>query len=259
MWIDPGAWSSHGGSVAEIAALALLLLYHGLLAWLWRRAPMRTHRGRSNRLRRAWVASMIDGDRDILAVQTMRNWTMSATLLASTAILIGAGLLSAVFSGADLSELGVHLSLVPRQPVFQRHLHLLLLALLFFAAFFHFVMTLRYYNHASYLINLPQSYFSEPAVDAVADIVNRGGTHYNRGMRTFLMSAPLSMWLIGPYWLLLGVLIGLVLLYRFDFAGVGERLSLAEPRRDDVGRGTESRDEEAGGASSSPPEAQDRR
>lgn len=203
--------------LAELTALLLLLGYHLVLAWLWRFAPERTHRGRANRLRRAWVAEMMAGGRDILAVQTMRNWTMSATLLASTSILIGAGLLGGVFSGADISELSRHLSVVQPQSAFWVHAKLLVLAVIFFAAFYHFSMTLRYYNHASYMINLPPGYYGERAADAVALLVNRGGMHYNQGTRMFLLAVPISLWLIGPFWLLVGVLAGVMILWRFDF------------------------------------------
>lgn len=215
--------------LAELAALLLLVVYHTALALLWRKAPERTQRGRANRLRRDWVAEIIASKRDILAVQTMRNWMMSATLLASTSILIGAGLLSGVFSVADVSELSRHLSFVQPQSEFGAHVKLLVLAVLFFAAFYHFSMTLRFYNHAGYMINLPPSYYGDRATEAVAAMVNRGGMHYNQGTRMFLLAAPVSLWLVGPLWLLFAVLVGLVILWRFDFND-GMELDAASPK-----------------------------
>ena len=50
--------------------------------------------------------------RDVLAVQTLRNWIMAASFLASTAILIGLGLLSLLFKPEHVSELPFDFTLI---------------------------------------------------------------------------------------------------------------------------------------------------
>lgn len=217
---------------AELAGVALLLGYHADLAWVLHRRPLRTYRVRANRLRYAWVASVMASGRDILAVQTVRNWTMSATRLASTSILIGMALLGGAFGGADLSDLAHRLSLIEPRLDDRIHLKTLLLAMLFFAAFFNFSMTLRSYNHVVYMINLPVADYGEHGVDTVANVVNQGGMHDNQGMRMFLLATPTALWLIGPYWFAAGTLFSLLLLYRFDFGDTREQipmLSTASP------------------------------
>ena len=185
------AWAVDG------LGLTLLITYHLYLWRVFHRAPERTHRGRSNRLRRAWVAMVRAGNRDILAVQTLRNWVMSATLFASTAIVIALGVVGVAFQGLDLDGLSQSLSLAPSGPDLVRF-KLLLLAAIFAYAFLHFVLALRYYNHTGFLINLAPEHFNGSDVDQVADTLNRAGGHYHRGTRGFLLVIPFVLWLIGP-------------------------------------------------------------
>ncbi|WP_295457714.1 HAD-IC family P-type ATPase [uncultured Thiodictyon sp.] len=196
-------------------ALLLLICYQLYLSRVFHRQPQRTHRGRSDRLRRAWVETIRAGGKDILAVQTLRNWVMSATLFASTCVLLGLGFIGVAFRELDLADLSQALSWAPTGAGLVRA-KLLLLAAIFFSGFMHFVLALRYYNHTGFLINLPADYFNGLAVDPVAATLNRAGGHYNRGTRVFLLAIPFILWLIGPDWFLGGVTIALVLLYRFD-------------------------------------------
>ena len=80
------------------ASFLILGIYH--ILWIYRiyRRPMTTAVGITNHLRGHWVESIMEERRDILAVQTLRNWTMAASFLASTGILICLGLLSVAAS-----------------------------------------------------------------------------------------------------------------------------------------------------------------
>ncbi|AFL73296.1 DUF599 domain-containing protein [Thiocystis violascens] len=202
--------------IADACGLLLLIGYHLSLWRVFRVDPERTHRGRSDRLRRAWVETMRDSANGILAIQTLRNWVMSATLFASTSMLIGLGVMGVAFNGVDLNDLSHALSLAPTSANLVR-LKLLLIAAIFFGCFLHFALSLRYYNHTGFLINLPSTYFNESGLASTADTLNRASGHYNRGTRGFLLATPVLFWLIGPDWFLGGTLISLTLLYRFDY------------------------------------------
>lgn len=202
---------------ADTLGLLLLIGYHLALWRVFRVDPERTYRGRSDRLRRAWVDTMRDSaNNGILAIQTLRNWVMSATLFASTSMLIGLGVMGVAFNGVDLNDLSQALSLAPTSANLVR-LKLLLIAAIFFGCFLHFALALRYYNHTGFLINLPSTSFSGSGLASTADTLNRASGHYNRGTRGFLLATPFLFWLIGPDWFLVGTLISLTLLYRFDY------------------------------------------
>jgi magnesium-transporting ATPase (P-type)/uncharacterized membrane protein len=200
---------------ADAVGFVLLIGYQLSMNWLARRHPERTHQGRSNRLRRAWIEAVRVGDKDNLAIQTLRNWVMSATMFASTCMLISLGIMGVTFGGIDLADLSQALSAAPSGPDLVR-LKLLLLAALFFAGFMSFLLALRYYNQGGFVINLPDGFFNGPALDPIAETLDRAGRHYNQGTRVFILAVPCVLWLIGPDWLLGGALAAVLLLYRFD-------------------------------------------
>jgi uncharacterized membrane protein len=76
------------------AALISAGILAGYFFWLARkiaREPNQTVIGYSAIKRHAWVESIVEERRDILAVQTLRNWTTAASFMATTAILIATG------------------------------------------------------------------------------------------------------------------------------------------------------------------------
>jgi uncharacterized membrane protein len=159
---------------------------------------------------------MMAGRRDILAVQTLRNWTMGATFLASTAILIGLGIFNLAITADKQGELSLVLSHFGSGHPGLWLGKLILLGADFLFAFFNFALAIRYYNHTGFMINLTLKENSEISVEDVIDILQRGGAHYSLGMRGYYLSIPLVAWLFGPLWLLAGTLVLLTALYRFD-------------------------------------------
>ncbi len=208
--------SSSWNLIPDLLGLSLLLAYHWRLSRVYRLTPERTTRGRADRLRRVWVEAVRARNGDILAIQTLRNWVMTASIFASTTIMIGLGLVAASFQGLNMANLSHAVSFLPVGGDLAR-LKLLILAILFFNAFLRFVTALRFYNHTGFLINLPANIFVRVAEDEIAETLNRAAGNYNRGSRTFLITIPFVLWLVGPDWFLLGVFITLFSLWRFDY------------------------------------------
>ena len=88
-----------------------LTVYHVHLTIKVRTSPMTTSIGLTNHLRREWVQTVMEDNRDILAVQTLRNWVMASSFLASAAILIGLGIINAVVRTEKIAELAHALNL----------------------------------------------------------------------------------------------------------------------------------------------------
>ena len=63
------------------AALLLLVVYYVHLYHKTRNDPLSTALGLARRTRALWVQTIMKNGKDILAVQTLRNWTMAATFL----------------------------------------------------------------------------------------------------------------------------------------------------------------------------------
>lgn len=208
--------SSTWSLVADLLGFLLLWAYHRRLSWVYRRHPERTSRGRADRLRRAWVEAVRARNGDILAIQTLRNWVMTASVFASTTIMIGLGLVAASFQGLNMANLSNAVSFLPMGGDLAR-IKVLILAILFFSAFLRFVIALRFYNQTGFLINLPAGIFAGVAEDEIAETLNSAAGQYNRGSRIFLLTIPFVLWLVGPDWFLLGVIITLFSLHRFDY------------------------------------------
>jgi uncharacterized membrane protein len=202
--------------VLTLASLGLLFIYHFRLYRQVRDNPQTTAIGLTNHARRAWVQSIVDKKRDILAVQTLRNWVMASTFLASTAILISLGLVASAFR-AEIASSAIHtLNVFGHTSEILWIIKLFVLSALFFYAFFNFTLSIRYYNHASFLINVPQDLEPSSSVDSVSMILNHGALHYTLGMRGFYLAIPLGLWLFGPFWMLGGSVLIVFVLYRLD-------------------------------------------
>jgi uncharacterized membrane protein len=199
------------------AALLILCIYHIYLYDKVQRQPLHTSIGLAQRTRALWVQMIMKAGKDILAVQTLRNWTMAATFLASAAILIALGILNIAVTSEKQGALSLQLmsDLGSGHPALWLG-KLILLGTDFLFVFYNFTLAVRYYNHTSFMINLPTDSSTEISVEDVVKMLDRGGTHYTLGMRGYYLAIPLTFWLFGPLWLLAGTLLLVITLYRLD-------------------------------------------
>ena len=89
-WLDP----TRVDIACFVASLLALTAYHLYLRYRLKRDPAYTVQAVNTIARTAWVENVMAGGKDILAVQTLRNSTMAATFLASTAVLLVMGTLT---------------------------------------------------------------------------------------------------------------------------------------------------------------------
>jgi uncharacterized membrane protein len=206
-------------ALAFAATVALLAGYHLFLAWRVRHDAAYSVQAVHAMARAAWVESVMRDGRDVLAVQTLRNSTMAATFLASTAVLLIIGVLSLSGQGDKLGSTWHSLNLFGATDPALWLVKLLCLIVDLSVAFFAFAQAVRKFNHVGYLINVPKDI--EHAVITpryVAAYLNRAGTSYTVGMRAYYFLLPLLFWLFGPH-LMIGAAVVLVfILYRLDRA-----------------------------------------
>ena len=175
---------------------------------------MKTAIGITNHAREKWVASVMADRRDILAVQTLRNWVMATNFLASTAMLMSLGTLSAGFSGEK--SFSSALNIIGSTSSVMWTFKMILLCVLFFTTFFNFTLAIRYYNHGALMINTSEEHDPTLSVEAVTQVINHGALHYTMGMRGFYLAVPLALWLFGPLWMLLSTFGFIIVVYRLD-------------------------------------------
>ncbi|ADC62378.1 DUF599 domain-containing protein [Allochromatium vinosum] len=207
------------------AGLVLLALYYLWMAWRTWLDPLFSTQGVNREARRAWVQHiMADPGLGILAVQTLRNSTMAATFLASTAILLIIGVLNLSGKADQISTSWQALSLFGQVDPKLWDIKLLALLIDFFVAFFSFAMAVRLFNHVGYQITLPPAL--RPAVvspEQVARHLNRAGGFYSIGMRAYYLCVPLVFWLFGPHFMMLACLALIPILYAADRAQTNGR------------------------------------
>jgi uncharacterized membrane protein len=198
------------------ATFVILTVYHIYWIHQLRQAPLQTYSGVTRHLRRVWVESIITGKRDILSVQTLRNWIMAASFLASTAMIIGLGLLSFFFKPDHSAEVPLSLVMMFTHMKSLFMAKLLLLMVHFFFAFFSFTLSIRYMNQVNFMINVPIECDPMLSPEFIAHTLDMGMVHYTMGMRAFYLSVVATLWLFGPVWMFLGSIVLVYILYKLD-------------------------------------------
>ena len=202
--------------VFGVATFIVLTTYHAYWAYQVKNAPLMTYKGITNHLRHMWVESIMKEKRDILSVQTLRNWIMAASFLASTAMLIGLGLLSVLFKPEHITEVPFEFGVIFSHMKALFLVKLMLLMVHFFFAFFSFTLSIRYLNQVNFMINVPFECDPLLTPDFIAHTLDLGMTHYTLGMRAFYLSVVVVLWLFGPVWMFLGSLVLVYILYKLD-------------------------------------------
>jgi uncharacterized membrane protein len=211
-WID-----SMGTDVAALAAsAAMVALYYLFLLRHARRDPHYTIHGVNDTARTRWVEYvMANPTRDVMAVQTLRNFTMSATFMASSAALLILGTLTLTGQGETLARTWHAVSVGGSSSPEIWIVKIMVLLCAFIAAFFAFTWTVRLLNHVVFMINVPDA-AAYPGMGPrhVAHRLVRAGHFYSLGIRAFLAAVPLAFWLFGPLYLVAAT-IGLIVILHY--------------------------------------------
>lgn len=212
--------SSTNDLVSFLVSASLVAAYHIFLRYKIRHDPAYTVQAVNRIARTAWVETIMQNDKHaVLAVQTLRNSTMAATFLASTAVLMIIGVLTLSEQGEKLEATWHALNMVGAINPMVWMVKLIFLLLDLFVAFFSFSMSIRIFNHVGYLINVPLGLNHKMITPAhVATHLNRAGRFYSLGMRAYYFLVPLVFWLFGPHFMLVATIVLLVVLYRIDRA-----------------------------------------
>ncbi len=203
--------------LATLLTIAVLIAHEAVIAVAQRRHPGEMARSAHAALREEWFAAVSQQKgSEILAVQTLRNSLMSATMTASTAMLglIGTVTLAAPSLQASLGQPALLPSVTPRLV-----LELLLLALLF-ASLVCSAMAIRYYNHAGFISGMPvESDARQRWAEAGSAYVRRAGVLYSWGLRHLILVAPILACLLHPMAGPIAAGLVVVVLPRFDRVG----------------------------------------
>jgi uncharacterized membrane protein len=179
-------------TIAVTLSVLVVGVYEVQEVWAARRDPVATARSAHRLLRGEWVRALSkQPGSEIIAVQALRNSVMSATITASTAVLVLMGAVSLMASG-DSGQLKV------REVSLHTVLELVLVLALF-ATYVCSTMAMRYYHHAGFILSMPVgSPERTPREPVAGHYVQRAGILYSWSLRCFLYSAPVAIGLVNP-------------------------------------------------------------
>ncbi|XVF48139.1 hypothetical protein PTKIN_Ptkin03bG0166900 [Pterospermum kingtungense] len=192
--------------------------YH---CWLWhkvRTQPLTTIIGTNANGRRSWVSAMMKDNekKNILAVQTLRNTIMGSTLMATTSILLCAGL-AAVISSTYSVKRPLNDSIFGAHGEFMVALKYVTILCIFLFSFFCHSVSIRFINQVNILINSPQDPTSIVNPDYVSELLEKGFLLNTVGNRLFYAALPLLLWIFGPVLAFLCSVTMVPVLYNLDF------------------------------------------
>lgn len=203
---------------AFIISFAIVVAYYFFLRMQTRHNPTYTIHGVNALARKLWVENIMSNpNKDVMAVQTMRNFVMGASLMASTAALLIVGTLTLSGQAENISHSWHALSGIGSHSTVLWIIKVMMMLVDFIVAFFAFAMCVRLANHVVFMINVPDHEAHQslsPA--AVARRLTRAGNMFAIGMRAFFFAIPLVFWLFGPYFLLVATIGLVVALFYLD-------------------------------------------
>jgi hypothetical protein len=183
--------------LAALLTVCIVALYEAWFALAQRKRPAHLARSVHATLREDWFDAVSGAPgTEILAVQTLRNSLMSASMTASTAVLglmgtitLSANSLTAGFGGAPAAV-----------PEFTPRLVLELVVLvLLFASLVSSVMAVRYYNHAGFIAGMPVGSEARQRWHATGrSHVRRAGVLYSWSLRQLLLVVPAVAFILHP-------------------------------------------------------------
>jgi len=208
----------HLDAIAIGVSATLFVSYYAFLISRARREPDFTIQAINHKARSLWIAAVMrDHSKDIMAVQTLRNFVMAATFKASSAILLILGTLTLSGQAESLAKTWHILNFAGSRAPEWWTVKIMCLLTALIIAFFAFAMTIRVLNHVVFMISLPQADAQGVlAPERVAQRLNQAGVFYTVGMRAFFLTVPLVFWLFGPLFLIVATFGLVVVLYQLD-------------------------------------------
>lgn len=168
---------------------------------------------------RRWIAQAGERDNRMVDTSIIANIERNATFMASSSLLIIAGLVTAIGSTEKSLSLFTQLPFVRFDPQ-TWEVGLIGLTLAFAYAFFTFTWCIRQWSFASILIgSVPNASQSpdERLEQSLGQVISLAVYHFNMGLRAYYFSVALLTWFIHPLVFMLATTWIVLVLYRREF------------------------------------------
>lgn len=216
------SWLAEFGSdlIGLATSLALLAVYYFVHGTRVRRDPSYSILFVNDLARRIWVENVMNNTgKDIMAVQTLRNFIMYPIMMASTATLLIIGTLTLSGQTENISRSWHVINVAGSHAAELWIFKIILLLADFLVAFFAYAMSIRLANHVLFMLNVPKEFQDAHGVLSPANVahrLNRAGYMMALGMRAYIFAIPLVFWLFGPLFLIMATAGVIGILSRID-------------------------------------------
>src|SRR3569832_434100 len=182
--------------VALVISVLSVVAYYLFLSMKVREYPTYTLHGVHELARRLWVANIMRNPaQGIMGVQTLRNWIMGSTLMASTAAILIIGTLTLSGQAESITRSWHVLSMTSSHAAELWIVKVMALLITINVAFFAFAMSVRLANHVMFIINVPEfEAHHKQTPKTKTHHQQQTSTMFSIGMRAFLFAIPLVFW-----------------------------------------------------------------
>lgn len=198
-----------------------LLGYRVFLSLMLKKRPDNLFLGKLQQYRNAWIENH-SGDRNsIVVVQTLRNTIMSASFMASTAVILIMGAFNLLYTIGSAERGNIIFGTGSTEPAVEVFKVLLIIIILSYS-FFNFTWYIREINYMSFILNIPKDQLDRieggDATKNIAGMFLTSGIYFSLGMRGYYFLIPLMLWFFSPLLMILSSLMILFILIRRDLA-----------------------------------------
>jgi len=202
--------------------LVIVTSYRVFLAWMLRNNEKKLILGKLQIYRNAWIVAHSQDKSNLVVVQTLRNTIMSASFLASTAIILIMGVFSLLsfISGHQHSDVvnGIFSSVDPVVEMWR--VFLIIITLIY--TFINFTWYIRDMNYIGFILNIPKKDLDfiegRDSTEMLSNRFLKAGLRFSMGMRGYYFLMPLFLWLIHPFFMIASILFVVVVLLKRDLA-----------------------------------------
>ncbi len=175
--------------------------------------------------RKQWMHTMVRRDNRISDASLLSNLERNASFLASTAILIIAGLVTTL---ASIEKVHAMIMTVPFSSdisPLQLQFKIVVMLVVFIYAFFTFTWAMRQYGFCAVLVGAAPIHDDESVQETererfayyTAKVIDQAGHSYNYGLRAYYFSLSVLAWLLNSWVFLAAVAAVVVVLYGREF------------------------------------------
>ena len=172
--------------------------------------------------RKTWMLNMLERENRMVDSALLATLIRSVSFFASGTVILIAGLSTALGAADQVVRITTQLPFAAETNALTVQIKFLLLISLFVYVFFKLVWSLRQYNFAVVMMGAAEIEFKDQTdklnyANKMGIVVDRGGIHFNEGMRGYEFGLAYLGWFLHPILFIAATTLVLGVLYRREF------------------------------------------